>query len=218
MPINAQRQVETTVAVKKDQDIFLHFKFAQHIKIEQWTKNEVSIKAEVYIDNGRGNEAFSLVSDTNGSVLEVSSDYGDYFKNKWKDKNRHYEDSRTEIMYVVYVPEDSNLKIKSISGSVASDRFKGNLKTDLVSGNVTIKSYSGELKLKTVSGDLDVTMTEAEVNAKTLTGTIYSNLEIDLDNEGKRGYGHNRVTGTVNKGGELVRMETVSGDIYLRKS
>ena len=217
LPISAQRKVESSVAVKNGQDIYLNFKFAQNIKVEQWSKNEVAIKADVYIDNGRGNEAFSLVSETNGSTLEISSDYGNYFKDKWKDKNRHYEDSRTEITYIVYVPENFDLKIKSISGSVESDSFKGNLKTDLVSGNVTIKEYAGELSLKTVSGDLDVTMEKAEINAKTLTGTIYSNLEIDMENK-KKNYGYNKVLGTVNSGGKLVKMETVSGDIYLRKS
>jgi len=218
IPLSAQRHVETSVVVKQNQNIFLDFKFAQNIKVEQWNKNEVSVKAEVYIDNGRGNEAFSFITDTDGSTLEVSSDYGDYFKNKWKDKSRHYEDSRTEIMYIVYVPENFDLKIKSISGSVESDSFKGNLRTDLVSGNVIIKDYNGELKLKTVSGDLDVAMSKAEVNAKTLTGTIYSNLEIDMETKGKRNYGHNKIIGTINNGGNLVKMETVSGDIYLRKN
>lgn len=218
LPISAQRKVETFVAINKNQDIYLHFKFAQNIKVEQWNKNEVSIKAEVYIDNGRGNEAFSLVTDTSGSTLEVSSDFGNYFRDKWKNKNRYHEDSRTEITYIIYVPENFDLKIKSISGSVESDSFKGNLRTDLVSGNVTIKDYNGKLSLKTVSGDLDVTMKKAEVNAKTLTGTIYSNLEIDMENKKRKGYGYNKIIGTVNSGGELVKMETVSGDIYLRKS
>ena len=52
IPLSAQRQVETSVAVNKNQDVFLHFKFAQNIKIEQWTKNEVSVKASVIIDDG----------------------------------------------------------------------------------------------------------------------------------------------------------------------
>jgi len=61
-------------------------------------------------------------------------------------------------------------------------------------------------------------MSKAEVNAKTLTGTIYSNLEIDMETKGKRNYGHNKIIGTINNGGNLVKMETVSGDIYLRKN
>jgi DUF4097 and DUF4098 domain-containing protein YvlB len=92
------------------------------------------------------------------------------------------------------------------------------LKTDLVSGNVTIKKYDGELWLKTVSGDLDVTMNNAEVNAKTLTGTIYSNIDIDMANKKKQGHGYNKINGTINGGGSLVKMDTVSGDIYMRKS
>ena len=219
IPLSAQRQVETSVAVNKNQDVFLHFKFAQNIKVEQWTKSEVSVKASVIIDDGEGNASYNLKTDESSDMVEVYSDFGGYFKNRYNNYNwQNRKHTETKILYTVYVPENVNLRIKSISGSVESNSFKGFLKTDLVSGNVTIKDYDGELWLKTVSGDLDVTMKKAEVNAKTLTGTIYSNIDIDIENKNKRGHGYNKIIGTVNSGGELVKMETVSGDIYLRKS
>ena len=95
---------------------------------------------------------------------------------------------------------------------------KGKLKTDLVSGDVTIKKYNGELYLKTVSGDLDVTINEAQVNAKTLTGTIYSNVDLDQEGNKSSSSGYNKIKGTINNGKVLLTMQTVSGDIYLRKS
>ena len=215
---SAQRQVEKTVALKGGQDIFLDFKFADDIRVEQWNKNEVQVKSEVTIDDGEGNDAFSLqVDETSGSV-EIKSDFGDYFKSKNKDKNywnnRH---SNTEIDYVVYVPMGATLKIKSISGSVEANSYEGFLKTDLIAGDVTIKNYDGEMHLKTISGDVDVTFKSAEVNAKTLTGTIYANLDIDMEGNGNRSGGHNNIKGKINNGGKLVKMETISGDIFLRK-
>ena len=110
------------------------------------------------------------------------------------------------------------MKVKSISGDVVADSFAGTLRTDLVSGDVTIKDYNGDLRLKTVSGDLDVTMDKAKIDAKTLTGTIYSDLNIDQgNNKGKRSSGYNKVVGNVNNGSNLVVLETVSGNIYMRK-
>lgn len=218
--ITAQRQVEKSMTVSNGQDIFLNFKFAENIKIEQWNKNEVLAKATVNIDDGEGNEYFSLETDTSGETVEMRSEFGDYFKNKWSDKNRknnYNNNTTTEIFYTIYVPMNVNLKVKSISGDVESNSFKGNLKTDLVSGDVTIKSYEGELWLKTVSGDLDVTMENADISVKTLTGTIYSNIDI-VSEDGKNSSGNNKIQTKINKGGKLVRMETVSGDIFLRKS
>jgi len=215
--ITAQRQVEKSMIVSNGQDIFLNFKFAKNIKVEQWNKDEVLVKASVNIDDGEGNEHFSLETDKSGNTVEMSSEFGDYYKNK--NKNREYwnkRSTRSEIRYTVYVPMNANLKVKSISGDLESDSYKGNLRTDLVSGDVTIKRYEGELLLKTVSGDLDVTIENAEVNAKTLTGTIYSDIDIK-SNDGKKSSGYNKIQTTINKGGKLVKMETVSGDLYLRK-
>jgi hypothetical protein len=217
--ITAQRQVEKSMTVSSGQDIFLNFKFAENIKIEQWNKNEVLAKVSVNIDDGEGDEFFSLETETIGETVEMRSEFGDYFENKnRKDRNYWNRNTTTDIIYTVYVPMNANLKIKSISGDVESNSFKGNLKTDLVAGDVTIKSYDGELWLKTVSGDLDVTMENADINVKTLTGTIYSNIDMDKSADGKKSSGHNKIQTKINKGGKLVKMETVSGDIFLRKS
>jgi len=216
---SAQRMVEKTVTLKNSQEVYLNFKFADDIKVEQWNKNEVQIKVNVTIDDGEGNDAFNLQTDETSGQVEIKSDFGDYFKNKQK-KDKNYwngRNSTTDIDYTVYVPMNVTLKIKSISGSVEANSYKGFLKTDLISGDVTIKDYEGEMHLKTISGDLDVTFKNAEVNAKTLTGTIYANLDINMGNTAKNSGGHNKVRGTINSGGKLVKMETISGDIFLRK-
>ncbi len=209
----AQRNVEKVEAVSTGQDIFLNFQFAQDIQVEQWNKNEVVVKASVNIDEGEGNNDFSLKTENSSGRLKIASDFGDYFK---KNRNRNNCYNNTEINYTVYIPKGANLKVKSISGSVAADSFIGNLTTDLISGNVTIKNYDGALKLKTISGDVDVTMNKAKINASTLTGTIYSDLDINKD-EHRNSTGSNKIIGTINNGNELIVMETISGNIYMRK-
>ncbi|MBX2827081.1 MAG: DUF4097 domain-containing protein [Flavobacteriaceae bacterium] len=211
----AQRTVELTEKISSSQEVFFDFKFADDIKLVQWDRNEAKVEASVKIDEGAGNEYFSLKTKQMGSELKIYSDFGEYFEQKRKKDNWcNYE---TEIDYVVYVPKNAEIEIKSISGSVASDSYNGTLKTDLVSGDVTIKDYSGDLRLKTVSGDLDVTMNRAKIDARTVTGTIYSDLDIDMKKKNGSSYGGNKVLGTVNGGSELIVLNTVSGNIYMRK-
>jgi len=217
--LHAQRHVEIKESLTKNQEVFLNFKFAQDIKVEQGNSNEIKVKASVNIDDGEGNDAFSIKTDRSSGQLELSSDFGDYFKNQWNDKNRNNCNRTTEINYVVIIPKNVSLKIKSISGSVFIDAFEGNLITDLISGDVTIKKYNGELSLKTISGALDVTVSKAKLYAKSLTGTIYSDLEFKKNTSDKSYNGsHNKVSKQINGGTLPLEMETISGNIYIRKS
>tara|TARA_Y100001968_G_scaffold61638_1_gene52413 strand:+ start:2483 stop:2734 length:252 start_codon:yes stop_codon:yes gene_type:complete len=82
---------------------------------------------------------------------------------------------------------------------------------------VELKKYDGELALKTISGNLDITMKKAEIDAKTLTGTIYSDLDINEIKTHKNSSISSRVQGIVSNGSERAKLETISGNIYMRK-
>ena len=210
---NAQRNVEKSVRVSNGQDLFIHFKFAHSITVKQWNKNTIEVKASVVIDNNKGNKDYSLKTSTSDGVLKIYSDFGGYLKRKgsWNNNNK------MELNYVVYVPKNATLKVKSISGSLEIDQYTGNLTTDLISGDITIKKYSGEMRLKTISGDVDVVVRKAKIIAKTVTGTIYSNLDMDTNFSENKSYS-SRIRGTVNNGNVELKMTTVSGNIYMRKA
>ena len=210
--INAQRKVEKSERVSKNQEVFVHFKFAQNIEVKQWNQNKVEVRATVNINNGEGNKHFSLKSSKSSNQVKIFSDYGNYFKRKrtWSNNNR------TEIDYVVYVPKNAKLRVKSISGCLEAASFYGDLTTDLISGDITIKEYRGEMQLKTISGDVDVAIKKARINAKTVTGTIYTDLKIDKSYSQNKSFS-SKVRGTVNNGDVELRMTTVSGNIYMRK-
>jgi hypothetical protein len=211
--VNAQRNVDKSVKVSKNQELFVHFKFAQNIEIKQWNQNRIEVKATVNLNDGEGDKYFSLKTSERGDQVKIYSDFGNYFKRK-RNWNQH---NTTEINYVVYVPKNATLKVKSISGSLEADSYSGDLTTDLISGNITIKKYTGEMQLKTVSGDVDVAVSKARINAKTVTGTIYSDLKIDKSYSQNKSYS-SKVRGTVNNGNVELRMTTVSGNIYMRKA
>lgn len=214
----SQRLVEKQEAVSKDETIYLNLKFANDIKVEQWDKDQVAIEVSVSIDDGEGNSYYDLKTKRTSGELKVYSDFGDYFKMKQEKRNRnnhYYNHSSTEIDYVVKIPRNASLRVKSISGSLMANTFDGTLRTDLISGDITLKKYNGDLRLKTVSGDVDVTMNKAKIDVRTVTGTIYSDL--DIDQNGRKSSGSNTIRGVINNGDELIVMETVSGNIYMRK-
>jgi hypothetical protein len=221
----AQSNVEAKETLSSGKTLYLNFKFAQDIKIVHGNANEVIVKASVNIDEGEGDEFFSIKTHDSSGQLKMYSDFGGYFKKRQKvyyndDGTKTYsrnDCNTTNINYVVYVPKNVNLKIKSISGGVTIDNFQGDLVTDLISGDVTIKKFDGELRLKTISGALDVTVDKAKLNAKSLTGTIYSDL--DFEKSTSKGYNgsHNKVSKSINGGTLPLKMETISGNIYIRK-
>jgi hypothetical protein len=213
LSVLAQRTVEKTERLSRGQEVFVDFKFAGDIQLQHWNQSEIKVVATVHIDDGAGNDSYSLVSEKSGSGLKIYSDFGDYFEKKGK-KGRYTDcHTTTKLAYVVYLPKGIKLKVKSISGSLSAQTFEGELTTDLISGDVELANYNGPLKLKTISGNLDVVIKKAEVRAKSLTGTIYSDLEISFNSNGDHG---NKVYGSINNGGDMVNMETISGNIYMR--
>jgi len=57
---------------------------------------------------------------------------------------------------------------------------------------------------------------EADLDFSTISGTMYSDLELALNQ--KHNSVPSRITEKINNGGPLIKLETISGDIYFRKS
>ncbi|KAB1160794.1 DUF4097 domain-containing protein [Tenacibaculum aiptasiae] len=224
----AQKKVTKNKNASGINEVYIHAKFAKDIKIENWSKNEISVQATVNINDNKDNDFFSLKEDKIGTTYTIKSNYGDLFNKQKKHtvvynagdckncKHCSYH-SDMKINYVIYVPKNIQLKIKSISGDVNALAYNGKLTLDLVSGNITIKKHSKSMNLKTVSGDIDIAISDAKFKAQTLTGTVYSNLDIDFDKNRKRSYGNQKIYGTVKNGKASLKLKTVSGDIFLRK-
>ena len=226
----AQKKVTETKSASGINEVFVHVKFANNIVVKNWNKNEISVQAEVNIDDNKHNDYFTLETDKIGKTYTVKSDYGDYFKKyrsyTYYSSHEHSDDKKDDdcdcrrhsniVNYVIYVPKNMDLKVKSISGSVTADSFNGFLELDLISGDIDIKKHSKKMMLKTISGDIDLYVSDATFDAKTLTGGIYSDLEIDFSNN-KRSHG-SRIRATIKNGAASLKLNTISGDIFLRKS
>ena len=220
--LSAQKKVTVTEGSRGIDEVFVHAKFADDIEIKQWNKKEITVEATVNLNDNEHNEYFSLEADQIGGTYTVKSDYGDFFKkyNRWKGKSNDDDchcNYTMDIQYVIYVPKNMSLLVKSISGNAMIESYIGDLEIDFVSGDIDVKKHSDKMRLKTVSGDIDVVITSATFDASTFTGGIYSDLEIDFERSKKRNSG-NDIRAKVNGGKADLHLKTVSGDIFLRKS
>jgi hypothetical protein len=232
--LTAQKKVIENTKANGIDDVMVHVKFANNIVVKNWSKNEISVEATVNIDDNKHNDYFSFKTKNIGVYYTVTSDYGEYFKkyrSYYSHKHSHNDDENEDkkdnedchnhkhsniVNYVIYVPNNMNLKIKSISGSLEAESYVGVLQTDLISGNITIKKHSKDMYLKTISGDIDIYVSDATFTAKSLSGGIYSDLDIDFDQKRKKGYG-SKIHAKINNGTASLNLNTISGDIYLRK-
>ena len=234
--LSAQKIVTETTSSKNINDVLVHLKFANNIVVKNWSKNEISVEATVNIDDNEHNDYFNFKTKNVGGYYTVTSDYGDYFKkyrSYYSHKHSHNDDENEDktddndchshrhrhnniVNYVIYVPNNMNLKVKSISGSLEAESYVGVLQTDLISGNITVKKHSKDMYLKTISGDIDIYVSDATFTAKSLSGGIYSDLDIDFEKNKKKGYG-SKIRAKIDNGTASLNLNTISGDIYLRK-
>lgn len=209
---NGQRIIEKTYQTNKNETLDFDFQFAGDISVKTWNKNEVKIKVVININDNSDNEKFHLKHNNTGKTLRLYSEY-DELKSKGKDriciekegKSWVYDGNRTriEVDYELTIPKDAKVKFNTISG------------------NMEIKEFYGPIDAKTISGFIDLSIpadTKADLKMKTISGEIYSNHEIDYGMHGnmRQIVGQN-IKGSLNGGGYDISLETISGEIYLRK-
>ncbi|WP_421874261.1 DUF4097 family beta strand repeat-containing protein [Marinoscillum sp.] len=197
----AQTKV-TERATVSDQDLLeLKFDFADEITVKTWDKQEVYVEVSVSINDGEYDHIFSLEKRETSRSITIEMDKDMWDKIDRKDNNCSWQ---TDLYYTVYMPK--NMKVDAYT----------------ISGDFILTNYPRDMKLKTISGDIDISVPSTEgidFDAKTISGEIYSDLNIAYP-EGKDGLRQivgMKVKGRINNGGIPMELETISGDIFLRK-
>lgn len=209
------RIVEKSFVVNSDDKIRLDLKFGETIQVKSWDKNEVSFKADIEINQGKLNDALILDFIQDNDRLKITSDYDEEMLEKGRREDCP-DSSYTQfswndgsvicsnITYTVYIPENGNLDVESISSDIEL--------IDL-SGPIRAKSISGFVDLSWPSGK------PANIDIKTVSGEAFTNLDA-LQFENKKGHiptvGY-KLKGQIGSGGPHVSLESVSGNIYLRR-
>ena len=195
----AQTEVEKRLPVSGHDRLDLELPFADEISLKTWNNTEVLVKATVSINDGEDDDLFELEITDSQSTIYVEANK-DFNKRSGKDRNCW----EMEIHYEVYFPRNMEVDAKTISG------------------DYVMEFYGKPANIKTISGDVDLTVPSArglDFRVKTISGEVYSDLDISYPNgtKGLRQMVGTNVDGEVNGGGEFLDLETISGDIFLRK-
>lgn len=213
-----QRIIEKTFSADAEETVRLNLKFGENITIRGWDKNEISFKAIVEINSGKLNDALLVdyFDDRNGIRIDTGYDKeklkegrcedcpgNHYSMYNWNDNGNGYVVC-SHIVYEIYVPRRADLELETISA------------------DVELFNLTGPIDAKSISGFVDLSWPEkqgADLSIKTVTGEAYTNLgNLNFKNRKEHvplvGY---ELRGSVGQGGPFVRLESVSGDVYLRK-
>jgi hypothetical protein len=192
----AQQIIEKHFDFSGKESVKLNIQLADSINLNTWEKNEVYIKASVSINENKDNEAYVTTFDNSGKQINVDAKFRkNYFKGRSNCCNR------SDIYWQVMIPKNTEFSIETIDG------------------NITIMGQTGEMKVKTISGFIDLSAAasrDADIDFSTISGRIYSNQNIT--SQKTKASLPVKISGKINNGGPLVRLETISGDIYFRKS
>lgn len=221
----AQLVVEKTYQVASDQPILLKFDFPK-VKISNWNKKEVYVKAIVNINDGKNNDKFTMLDKTLDGRLIISdsidfkhieSEYlvevnGEKKKFESKEDFESYKEAHkgeklsfystnntTDIQIEVMLPSNDNIVVQS--------KF----------GLVEVNDFTGPLTVTTEFGKISARLKEANVGKITLTnhfGKIYSNFDFKpISNEEKMFY--TSITAAPGNG-PTYSFTSKFGNIYLR--
>ena len=193
--LQAQKLVEKHMTFSSGKKIVMNLEIADSIRIITWNKNEVFAKASIDINDNKDNDFYNTSFDETGSSLMVKA------KLEYNKVKRNCNcDCQTKIYWDVFIPENSDFSVESING------------------NITILGNPSEIRAHSISGFIDLTISsnrKADFKFNTITGTIYSNLAFNIPAKGNFS---TTINDQYNGGGKKIDLETISGDIFLRKA
>jgi hypothetical protein len=194
--IKAQQIIEKHMDFSGKESLSLKIQIADSIRILTWDKNEVYAKASVNINENKDNEAYVTSFDESDNSLTVNAKFRDkYFK------GRNNCCNNTDIYWQIYIPAKTGFSVETINASI------------------TITGQTTEMNVKSISGYIDLAVPasrQANLEFSTISGTMYSDHELSL-NKRRNGI-PSEIAEKYNNGGPPIRLETISGDIFFRKS
>ncbi|MBX2968140.1 MAG: hypothetical protein KF803_02115 [Cyclobacteriaceae bacterium] len=231
----AQTKIEKAVPVQSGQKLVLNFDYPELIKIKTWDKKEVLIKGTVSINKGENDEAFELVTQTNGNTVTVSSVIKDMENlpkrivikkgdTEYLFKAKDYKDPEVKK----FMDEHGGNYTYMSSGVIKEIQLEifvpVGVETSVSAkyGMVEVLGFNAPLSVDAKYGGVDATINAratGELIARTHFGEILTNLDLAFDSEKDRDSNYNKWTQVSVKPGTGPRymLESKYGKVYLRK-
>lgn len=119
---------------------------------------------------------------------------------------------RLRISYIVEVPSDVRISVRSTSGSIVIRGVDRTVDLDTMSGNMTVHGVGGPVVAGSASGDIELTDIGRGIRATCVSGDITIRGDVPTDVEANNTGGSIRWVGRVEEG-SLIRLSSHSGDI-----
>jgi len=210
---NGQRTVEKKHTVSSNHKIHLEFDFADEINIQTWDKNEVYVKAIVNINEGENNDNFKFNVKEGSTFLSIESEIEDLDKIARECSTIIIEDGDTtfyssngakmDLHFEVFLPDKLDTHVETING------------------DIQIKGLTGPMDISTINGEIELFIPynlKADLNMETINGTMYTDLDLDIQNKKNNMC---KIGGDIetklNGGGSEINLSTINGVMYLRK-
>jgi len=122
------------------------------------------------------------------------------------------EPIRLRVTYVVEVPVDVRIDVRSTSGSVTVRGIDRSIGLDTMSGNIAVHQAGGPVVAGSASGDIELIDIRQPIRATCVSGDITIRGDIPNDVEANNTGGTIRWEGRLGEG-RLIRLSSHSGDI-----
>lgn len=228
----AQKIIEKSANLAAGQRVFLNLKHASNIRIRSGASGQMTLKATVSINQNKLNDALLLTLEQSGEEVKFNSDFDkELLRNSQPGDcptgGSYYGDTYTTTIKNGKVTAGRDRDGRPVNQVCADIQYEITvpagvaLRVSTISGNIDIDGLTGAIEAKSISGFVDVTWPPtkgAELALKTITGEVYTDQDIAFSSEPKKnpivGY---QVRGTLKGSGPLVRLESISNDVYFRK-
>jgi hypothetical protein len=155
------------------------------------------------------------------------------------DDHDEWEDNDVVVDFMISVPAGVAFDGSTVNGGIAVSGLSADVEVNTVNGGIEVAStgtveaktvngsidastgaanWSGTLEFKTVNGSIHLSLpagAAAAVSAQTLNGDFSSDFPLTVE-AGE--WGPKKVSGSIGSGGGRLDLETVNGEIEIRKS
>lgn len=178
-----------------------------------------------------------------GLVVEKEEDYFAVLKMSKNARNKSYKfyvpDKVNLHIQDIHAEVNTTYAIQNFKGEVEINALNSQIMMDNISGPVVANATNGNVEINftkltedkpnsilSVNGYVDVTLpsqTEADLQLHTVNGEAYTDWEIEIDKDATSTMpmiaemNMFNIEGTINGGGIPISIQSVNGDIYLRK-
>jgi DUF4097 and DUF4098 domain-containing protein YvlB len=127
-----------------------------HIEIRSWNKNEVFVVGDT------SSRSVDIDTEQAGARVEIDTQI--------LDASARPADLQTN--YVITVPEETELQIRSDSGAIVVESVHGDLSFETIAADVNLQDVGGVLNVKSTEGTIVCTRCDGTISAQTVSGNV----------------------------------------------